>query len=184
MTAGQFRQHASDKAVLLPALAHTDPEGTAALLTSRVPGVTVEASIRCEQGREPVTAFLVRIEPPVQFAEHGYPTEFASVVVTSEVQVFPIRDSARRGRRFKHRNPGGDLCLFYAKDVPALVWLPEDGLEPLLAIAQRHFAAEEYWRRSGEWPMVDAPHGEPMTGTHPLSDRRLKRDVRNWKRVS
>jgi hypothetical protein len=166
-----------------PEAALADPGAAAAAINARCPGVTVTAAVGCDQGRRPVALLSIVIDPPQQLAEHGYPTEGVAVVLDGEVRVFPAGDSARQGRAFGHRNPTGEYCLFYARDDPALTWRPEDGLEELLAITQRHVAAEEYVRRhGGAWPVEDAPHGEPAVGTHPIRSRAARRAAREGTR--
>lgn len=168
---------------LTPTAIFEDPERAALLLTERCPGVTVTTAIGCDQGRRPVVVLSATIEPPQQLWELGYPSETVCVVLDSDVRVVPTRHSAAADRVFRHRNPGGELCLFYARDDPAMVWIPEDGLEELLAITQRHLAAEEYARRNdGQWPIEDAPHGEPAVGTHPIRSRAARRAAQAWKR--
>lgn len=161
-----------------------DPAAAAAAINARCPGVTVTAAVGCDQGRQPVTVLSIVIDPPQQLADHGYPTEQVAVVLDGQVRVFPAGQSACRGRVFGHRNPTGEYCLFYARDDPALTWRPEDGLEELLAITQRHVAAEEYSRRhDGAWPVEDAPHGEPAVGTHPIRSRAARRAAREGTRT-
>jgi hypothetical protein len=171
-------------APVTPEAALADPVAAAAAINARCPGVTVTAAVGCDQGRRPVAVLSVVIDPPQQLADHGYPAERVAVVLDGNVRVFPARDSAQKGRVFGHRNPTGEYCLFYARDHPALTWRPEDGLEELLAITQRHVAAEEYARRhGGAWPVEDAPHGEPAVGTHPIRSRAARRATREGTRT-
>lgn len=162
-----------------------DPAAAAAAIMLRCPGVVVTAAVRCDRGSRPVAVLSLVIEPPQQLAQLDYPTETVAVVVDGNVRVFPTQASACAGRVFGHRNPGGEFCLFYARDDPALTWRDEDGLEELLAITQRHVAAEEYARRhNGAWPVEDAPHGEPATGTHPIRSRAARRAAREGARTT
>lgn len=171
-------------APVTPDAALADPGVAAAAINARCPGVTVTAAVGCDQGRRPVAVLSVVIDPPQQLADHGYPVERVAVVLDGNVRVFPARDSAQNGRVFGHRNPTGEYCLFYARDHPSLTWRPEDGLEELLAITQRHVAAEEYARRhGGAWPVEDAPHGEPAVGTHPIRSRAARRAARDGTRT-
>lgn len=167
-----------------PEAALADPASVAAAINARCPGVTVTAAVGCDRGRRPVTVLSVVIDPPQQLADHGYPTESVATVLDGAIRVFPAGNSARPGRVFEHRNPTGEYCLFYARDDPALTWRPEDGLEELLAITQRHVAAEEYARRhGGAWPVEDAPHGEPAVGTHPIRSRAARRAAQEGTRT-
>ncbi|MGW6261528.1 hypothetical protein [Streptomyces sp. NPDC055085] len=113
----------------------------------------------------------------------NYPTERVRIVIRPDntVHVFPL-DSAHRA--FKHRNPPPlqDLCLQYPGDDPALRWIPEDGLEPLITLVHRHLIYEEAWRRTDTWPAEDAPHGQPTHGTHPLRTREIQQEARRWTR--
>lgn len=171
-------------APVTPEAALADPGAAAAAINARCPGVTVTAAVGCDQGSRPVAVLSIVIDPPQQLADHGYPTERAAVVLDDHVRVFPAGDSARADRVFGHRNPTGEYCLFYARDDPALTWRPEDGLEELLAITQRHVAAEEYARRhDGAWPVEDAPHGEPAVGTHPIRSRAVRHAAREGTRT-
>jgi hypothetical protein len=123
------------------------------------------------------------LKPLPAFEREGYPAERVRVVIhpDHEVHAFP---QGGRGRAFKHRNPGplGDLCLQYPGDDPALRWLPEDGLEPLITQVHRHLMAEEAWRRSGDWPFEDAPHGPTRTQPHPVVTPRMQEEAKRWAR--
>lgn len=175
---------AASTAPVTPEAALADPAAAAAAINARCPGVTVTAAVGCDQGSRRVAVLSIVIDPPQQLAHHGYPTERVAVVLDGNVRAFPAGDSAQAGRVFGHRNPTGEYCLFYARDDPALTWRPEDGLEELLAITQRHVAAEEYARRhDGAWPVEDAPHGEPAVGTHPIRSRAARRAVREGTRT-
>jgi hypothetical protein len=61
--------------------------------------------------------------------------------------------------RSPHRYSDGHLCMWYPDDGPDLVWQPEDGLLSLVQHARVHLFREAYWRRYGEWPGPEAPHG-------------------------
>lgn len=164
------------------AAALRDPAAAGAALAERCPGVTVLGAVGCDAGRHPVAVLGLLLEPPQQVAVAGYPVEQVSIVLDRDVRVFPRGDSARSGRTWTHRNPGGELCLYYRGDDPALVWLPEDGLEQLVAITQRHLAYEEFARRKRRWPVEDAPHGEPANGTHPIRKPATRRAAAAWAR--
>jgi len=59
-----------------------------------------------------------------------------------------------------HRYSGGRLCMWYPGDGPELTWQPDEGLHALIQYARVHLFQEAYWRRYGEWPGREAPHGE------------------------
>lgn len=123
------------------------------------------------------------LKPLPAFEREGYPVERVRVVIHADHQVhaYPQGD---RDRLFKHRNPWplNDLCLQYPGDDPALRWLPEDGLEPLVTQVHRHLMAEEAWRRSGQWPFEDAPHGATSGQPHPVMSPRMREEVTRWAR--
>jgi hypothetical protein len=58
-----------------------------------------------------------------------------------------------------HRYGDGTLCMWYPKDGPERRWVAEDGLLRLIRCAQVHLFKEAFWRRYGEWPGPEAPHG-------------------------
>jgi hypothetical protein len=58
-----------------------------------------------------------------------------------------------------HRYGDGTLCMWYPKDGPELRWVSEDRLLRLIRCAQVHLFKEAFWRRYGEWPGREAPHG-------------------------
>lgn len=63
-----------------------------------------------------------------------------------------------RGRS-EHRHPDGGLCLWHPHDPPHQRWRPELGLLTLIELTVRHLFAEKVWRRTGHWPLLEAPHG-------------------------
>lgn len=123
------------------------------------------------------------LRPLPAFERENYPVERVRIVIHADHQVHAYPQGGR-GRRFKHRNPWpqGDLCLQYPDDDPALRWLPEDGLEPLVTQVHRHLMAEEAWRRGGEWPFEDAPHGPATAIPHPVTSARMRAEVKRWAR--
>jgi hypothetical protein len=58
-----------------------------------------------------------------------------------------------------HRYSNGSLCMWYPSDGPDLMWQPEEGLLGLIQYARVHLFREAYWRRYGDWPGPEAPHG-------------------------
>lgn len=123
------------------------------------------------------------LHPLPALERENYPTERIRIVIRPDhtVHAFPL-DSA--DRTFKHRNPPPvrDLCLQYPGDETALLWIPADGLEPLVTLVYRHLLYEETWRRTGAWPTEDAPHGQPSYGTHPLRTTRMRQEAHRWTR--
>lgn len=128
--------------------------------------------------------------PPSPLDTYGYPIERVRVVVeatamrpkglltfvssaglpreraTPEVHAYPLDGWSRTWR---HRNPDGDLCLWYPDDPPTIRWTVSEGLPALLLLIQRHLIAEEGCRRGLDWPVEDAPHGRPVNGgAHPI----------------
>lgn len=63
-----------------------------------------------------------------------------------------------------HRYDDGHLCMWYPGDGPELTWQPEEGLRRLIQYAEVHLFREAFWRRYGEWPGPEAPHGEEAKG--------------------
>jgi hypothetical protein len=58
-----------------------------------------------------------------------------------------------------HRYSSGALCMWYPKDGSEQRWVAEDGLLRLIRCTQVHLFKEAFWRRYGEWPGPEAPHG-------------------------
>lgn len=123
------------------------------------------------------------LRPLPALERENYPTERVRLIIRTDhtVHAFPLNSAHRP---FKHRNPPPlqDLCLQYPGDDTALRWIPDDGLEPLLTLVHRHLMYEEAWRRTGTWPTEDAPHGQPVDGTHPLRTREIQQEARRWTR--
>ena len=161
-----------------------DPHRAARILEDEVPGSRVVRIVRADQGVILDVEFDALPELP------DYPLERARVriLATGEVEAIPL--GAKRA--WKHRNasplgPGfgttaGTLCLFYPNDPDPLTWTWTDGLADYLVRLRRHLIYEEAWRRTGAWPIEDAPHGEPARGTHPIVTSFMKQEVRRWRR--
>ncbi|WP_328654515.1 hypothetical protein OG598_12145 [Micromonospora sp. NBC_00330] len=122
--------------------------------------------------------------PLPALAADGYPVERIRLVILppgDQVYAYPRSGS---DRPFKHRNLQlGDLCLQYDRDDPALRWLPEDGLEPLVTLVHRHLIFEEAWRRSGDWPCEDAPHGDDRHAPHRIATTAMRKEIGRWSRT-
>lgn len=61
-----------------------------------------------------------------------------------------------------HRNGGAGslwLCLYSAYDHSERRWKLSDGLPRLFDLGRRHVWCEHQWRKTGIWPIPDAPHG-------------------------
>ncbi|MBT2508527.1 hypothetical protein J7I98_22080 [Streptomyces sp. ISL-98] len=140
-----------------------------------------QASGRTGPGGAALIELTLRPLPALQNAK--YPTERIRLIIRPDttVHAFPL---GAPDRIFKHRNPPPlrDLCLQYPGDDPALLWLPEDGLEPLVTLIHRHLIYEETWRRTGTWPAEDTPHGHPTQGVHPLTTTEMQLEARRWTR--
>jgi hypothetical protein len=154
---------------------------TCGLLEQQLFGVQVDSARRQSSGAVVIDFFF---DPPPELAAAGYCTERGRIAVTASGQVasFPLGSV---GRRWKHRNGsplgpifdhlGGDLCLWYRHDPRGLRWEWDDGFEQYVTRVHRHLFFEEYWRRTGEWPFEDAPHGEPAAGVHPVLTRQMRK---------
>jgi hypothetical protein len=121
--------------------------------------------------------------PPLQADREGFPRERVRVVATRdrEALVFPLGPR----RRWLHRDPvqPRKLCLQHPRDDPSLVWVWGDGFDVILTRVRLHLLSEELWRRTGRWPGVDLPHGEPPGGVlEPVSDPLLMQGMRRWAR--
>lgn len=161
-----------------------EPDGAAAVLEASTFGCTVLRSRRVQGGVVIDLEFLPL--PDLR----DYPVERVRVSVheSGDVRAVPLGPA----RAWKHRNPsplglafgytGGELCLYYTSDPRELVWAWEDGLEAFVARVQRHLIFEEAWRRSGKWPVEDAPHGHPTSGVHPVESTFVRKEVKRWSR--
>jgi hypothetical protein len=123
------------------------------------------------------------LDPLPALAAEGYPVERVRIAVLRDERTFAYVLSGRT-RPFKHRNPppSRSLCLQYSADDPALQWVPDDGLEPLVTLVRRHLIFEEYNRRHRRWPCEDAPHGPAAASAHPVVTRQMRALQREWTR--
>lgn len=131
---------------------------------------------------------VLRPNPP--FDSLGYPVEAAWLILRADGTAAAVCPEPPDARRWLHRNAGryrgwppgsqaGTLCLQYPHDPPALRWTWQDGLEALVLVVHRHLVFEEYWRRTGRWPVEDAPHGHGRR-PHPIlhsSTRRTLKEI-------
>ncbi len=58
-----------------------------------------------------------------------------------------------------HRYEDGSLCMWYPRDPLERRWSFGDGLHALLGQIAVHLVKENIWRRTGEWPGAEVPHG-------------------------
>jgi hypothetical protein len=139
-------------------------------------------SARGRRARGGAAVLDITLRPLPAFAQEGYPVEQVRIVVKPDLSVFTFPLGANRP--FLHRNrPTAELCLQYDRDDRALQWLPQDGLEPLVTMVHRHLIFEEHWRRTGQWPTEDAPHGPaPIGQVHPIRTARLRKEADRWAR--
>lgn len=130
-----------------------------------------------EHGRDGV-AFYATFQPPTAFADEGYSAEQARIIVLRKAtpRTIPLGPP----RPWKHRNgPFGDLCMWFDGDPRGLRWEWLDGFGAYVAIAHRHLFFEEMWRRTGSWPVEDAPHGSEG---HPIRTLEMQWKAKLWSR--
>lgn len=139
-------------------------------------------------GRHLSNGLAVKLEldllPLPEAAAEGYPTERVRVVVSREREVLAYPLSGR-GRAWRHRNDLNPrmLCLQYPGDNPALLWLWDDGLEDLLTRVRLHVLSEEAFRREGQWPGEELPHGRPQNGVAwPVASPAVRGALKKWSR--
>jgi hypothetical protein len=107
---------------------------------------------------------VIQFTPQEPFASEGYPPERVKMIasVTGDPAVLPISTPTRAwNHRYPLENGGSDgrLCLWTPWASRAERWEWQDGVATLIRIVHRHLTFEEYWRRTGEWPVEDTPHG-------------------------
>jgi hypothetical protein len=155
------------------------PAAVAAALLRDAPIFGVNRAAVCLNGKDGVVIEL-ELTPWMPCADEGFPPERVRILATVAKSAYVVPQEAE-GRSWKHRMPGdlGELCLWFPQDSRALTWEWSDGLLDLITIAHRHLQYEEYWRRTGTWPVEDAPHGE---GKHPLRTRQMLDAAEQWSR--
>jgi hypothetical protein len=163
-----------------------DLQGICASLEQQLFGVQVDRTLQQPLGS---VAIDFTFAPLPEFAAHDFGAERGRISVRPHGQLlaFPLGSGERR---WKHRNPSplgpdfdqlaGDLCLWYRQDPRGLRWEWDDGFEQYVTRVHRHLFFEEYWRRTGEWPVEDAPHGDPTAGVHPVRTRQMKKAAKQW----
>lgn len=155
------------------------PDTTVAALLSERPVFGVMRAEVCLHDADGVVIEL-ELAPWAPAAQQDFPTERVRILATGSRRACVVPQDAH-GRQWKHRMPGdlGELCLWYPMDDEALIWKWEDGLVDLITIAHRHLHYEEYWRRTGRWPVEDAPHG---VGDHPVLSPEMREAANRWAR--
>lgn len=149
-----------------------DPAGVARTVAT-LDCVDDASVLRTSKDRVTLQVVLLPYDPTGVFVADGYPIESVNVVIRSNGKVHAIPKSGK-GRRWKHRYGRTDLCLWYPGDPAELRWTWDDGLEEYIRIVSRHLIYEEYWRRTGEWPVEDAPHGDPPGARWPVQTPKMR----------
>lgn len=175
-----------------PALSREDVfanpvQRSAAVIEHELFGARVDRAARPHNG----VVFDLSFQP-LQGLESFAP-ERARIAVSPMADVFAFPLGVRQ-RRWNHRNlsPFGyqfgylaaELCLYYPGDPRALRWEWDDGFVAYVSRVHRHLFYEEYWRRTGAWPVEDAPHGEPKGDVHPIATAFMRREERRWSQLS
>ena len=136
------------------------------------------ASVRCvREDRVTLRIAVLPYDASGCFIVEGYPVEKVNVVIRSSGHIHAVPKSGK-GRIWKHRNGRFDLCLWDPHDPAAIRWSWDDGLREYARIVARHLIYEEYWRRAGEWPVEDSPHGYPTGDAWPIRTPQMRRAAR------
>ncbi|WP_392466829.1 hypothetical protein ACF3NS_14090 [Arsenicicoccus cauae] len=162
-----------------------DPARTRRVLQDGLFGVV------CDRALAPRCGGLVldmSFAPMPELAAAGYHTERARVSVRPDGPIYAFPLGPERAWRHRYPSPlgqqlghlAGPLCLWYPQDPRSLRWEWDDGLEQYVTRVYRHVFYEEYYRREGHWPVEDAPHGDPLTGAHPIRSSFMRREVHRW----
>lgn len=135
-----------------------------------------------------ILRLVLRPTPP--FDRNGYPVECVWLALHADGLIAAVLPDGGAGRRWKHVYPGtfsmwpphrrdrGTLCLYYPHDPEALRVTWADGLAGIVLVVHRHLLFEEWWRRTDQWPVEDAPHGHAQHRRHRITDRRTRQLVR------
>jgi hypothetical protein len=75
-------------------------------------------------------------------------------------------DGPRGSEASEHRIGEVELCLYFKNDPAERRWTHQDGLRRLFDLARRHVTGEHICRRTGSWPIEEAPHGETEPAPH------------------
>lgn len=118
----------------------------------------------------------VRLYPTGRLVTDGFPVELALIRITPTGlgMAWPLDDR----RLFYHRNPNGDLCMWFPGDPPSLRWTAVKPLVDLILITRRHLIYEEFYRRNNWWPVEDVPHGFQANTEAPIKTSSLRRRLR------
>ena len=157
-----------------------DPAGTARRIEDAMAGVHI-TSVRAF---EDTVILNVAFDALPELAD--FPAENVRIRIhrSGELEAVPGRSDRPWEHRERPRGPegyGGALCLYYVDDPRELRWSWEDGLEEYIHIVRRHLIFEEWFRRTGDWPTEDAPHGRPAHGKHPIRTAELRKDLARWR---
>lgn len=162
-----------------------DPSGFCEWLNDA--GVVAGVDAAVVLARASIAVCDIRFQEPPDSSPLNFPEEQARVTLTSSKEIATV--PAFSTRTWLHRYPtvlpsdglslqylAGGLCLWHPDDPPRLRWSWSDGVDEYLRIVQRHLWCEEYCRRFGRWPLVDAPHGNAAGGLAPgILDALLQR---------
>jgi hypothetical protein len=151
----------------------SNPRAAAERLAGRQ-GPAYVNDVRLRYHDDQLVAFDVVMKPLKATAAEGYPVETVTLYI-SHIHGFacpPVDDKRAWEHTLGPLTPGSKivpLCLWYPDDPFELRWMPHQPIEHLLGIVHRHLQAEEYFRRTGRWPVAEAPHGArgplPITGS-------------------
>jgi hypothetical protein len=137
-----------------------DPAAVARLLNKgALWGISRAGAVALWEGR--AAAITMRLEPPVDAAAEGYPTEDVRIVAFANREVFAYPKGPRRPWRHRNQDDQGALCLQHPRDDSALLWQWADGLAPLITRVRFHLLYEESFRRTGLWPDRSCHMGAP-----------------------
>lgn len=162
-----------------------NPARACQVLQDELFGVVVDRALEPRSGGVVVD---MSFTPLPELAATGYNRERSRVSIRPDgaIYAFPLgphrtwyhRYPSPLGEQFGHL--AGELCLWYPKDPRWLRWEWDDGLEQYVTRVYRHLFYEEYFRREGQWPVEDAPHDDPVTGTHPVRSAFMRKEEGRW----
>lgn len=127
---------------------------------------------------ETMAVLDVNFQEPPASSPLNFSTEQVRVTLRTSMEIAAV--PLFSNRTWLHRYPkklpspnlplesfAGGLCLWYPGDPSSLRWSWTDSVDEYLRIVQRHLWCEEYVRRFGHWPLVDAPHGDSAVALSP-----------------